>query len=52
MKGANYSLDDTYKWGDRFAELTSHRTDAIKQRQHHWWKLGWDAADAGKPNGK
>lgn len=52
MRGANYSLQDTYKYGDDFAGLTSHRSEATKTRQHHWWELGWDAANAGKPNGK
>jgi hypothetical protein len=51
MKGAKQSLSDTIADGDRFAG--KKRSQGTKDRQHHWWTLGWNDANAGYfPTGK
>ena len=50
MKGANYSLADTIYWGHKFAH-TKKTANANDPRPPKWWTLGWNAANAGSPNG-
>jgi hypothetical protein len=50
MKAAKESLSETISAGDRFAGARSQKT---KDRQHHWWILGWSDASLGYfPTGK